>query len=85
MSITNGPLPAEAHDAPETTVRSAAIRFNGRPYIIFLNGGSWDCEPVPNEDLRRFEALERKWLFQREKRVAKMFRLKKELGEIESP
>lgn len=71
MSITNEPLPVETQ---ETNVRSAAIRFNGVPYIIFLNGGSWDCEPVPKEDISRFKLLERRWEAEKTRRISKISR-----------
>lgn len=82
MSITNGPLPVEHSEVPETHVRSAAIRFNGIPYIIFRNGGSWDCEWVPMDDIPRFETLELKWEALKTRRVSSAL-LEKESRENE--
>lgn len=75
MNGTNGSVPVEAQD-PEPRVLSAAIRFNGNPYIVFWNGSSWDCEPVPRQDVLRFELLERRWEAEKTGRIARISRKK---------
>jgi len=58
--------------------QSAAVRFEGRPFIVFWNGGSWDCELVPKNDIPRFEILEREWWVGRTRRIARALSLKEE-------